>query len=35
MEIPHNLNNQIDFYSINEISKFKSHDEEFQKGQLQ
>lgn len=34
-ELPADLSTQIDYYSINEISKFKSHDEDFQKEQLQ
>ena len=31
IEKPADLHNKIDYYAINEISKFKSHDEGFQK----
>lgn len=35
VDIPSDLTNRIDYYAINEISKFKSHDENYQKEQLE
>eukprot|EP00919_Chromeraceae_sp_WS-2016_P037543 GHVR01089672.1.p1 GENE.GHVR01089672.1~~GHVR01089672.1.p1 ORF type:complete len:152 (+),score=0.08 GHVR01089672.1:172-627(+) len=31
IEVPKDLNLKIDYYAINEISKYKMHDEDFQK----
>lgn len=35
IEVPNDLTQKIDHYCINEISKFKSTDEEFQKETLE